>query len=75
MSEVAGALTGWRDGFAQTQRTFLSIVWGVLKRLGGRVSGKREQTRRRMAAKDVKRCQEREERRRTAGRCVLVPRL
>lgn len=26
MSEVAGALTGWRDGFAQRQRTSLSVV-------------------------------------------------
>lgn len=26
MSEGAGALTGWRDGFAQQQRTSLSVV-------------------------------------------------
>jgi hypothetical protein len=38
MSEGAGALTGWRDGFAQQQRTSLSEM--KIKEVGYKKGGK-----------------------------------
>jgi len=46
-SEGAGALTGWRDGFAQRQRTSLSAIKGYVKEGGikeERRRGKEEET-------------------------------